>query len=104
MINIDYKRAILFTKNDNLLEWLYSNVSHSTINDSQREYYARTREVQLILLVRYEKGKIFAKIKCPINPLPVRGEFEIPSVKAITKFLVNNGWIPSNDMRLNMFS
>lgn len=100
MVTINYDRVIFFAKQDNLLEWYGSTSQHA----KSIEEYAETRRVQLILLVRYEKGRIYAKIKCPINPLPVRGEFEIPSVAAITDFLINNGWMPKEDMNLHMFN
>ena len=61
------------------------------------EYYSRTRDIRLILLVRYERNgrgsrKVFCKINCPINPLPVKGEFETPSLGTIKKFLNEQGW------------
>lgn len=101
MVNSKYDRAIFFIKRDNLLQW-YNNVHWQT--PYPEEYYAKTRDVQLILLLRYDGDKIFAKIKCPINPLPVRGEFEIPSVTAITDFLIDNDWMPKEDMNLHMFN
>jgi len=59
--------------------------------------YTREREIQLMALFRFENHngeapKVFCKIKCPVNPLPVKGEFEAPSVKAIDQFLKGNGW------------
>lgn len=99
MVTINYDRSISFVKQDNLMQYFRSNqVCHPI------EYYAETRKIRLILLVRYEKGRIYAKIKCPINPLPVRGEFEIPSLTAIFDFLTANGWIPKEDMNLHMFN
>lgn len=100
MVNSKYDRAIFFIKRDNLLQW-YNNVHWQTAYPE--EYYAKTRDIQLILLLRYEGGKIFAKIKCPINPLPVRGEFEIPSTTAIYNFLTTNGWCVDKDIHLRIF-
>lgn len=54
----------------------------------------KEREVQLILLSRRDRtsGKEFFRIKCPISPLPVVGEFEAPSYAAIVAFLERMGW------------
>lgn len=60
--------------------------------------YERIQDVRLILLVRYEyvatTGQYctFCKIKCPISPIPVKGEFEAPSLNAVKHFLVMCGW------------
>ena len=98
----NYHFAIIFAKHTNLLPWfdaqhgIYSHLSHSPVEyDRARAMYARDRDVQLILLVRYELGRAgrpYCKIKCPINPLPVRGEFEAASLSYIIKFLQNDGW------------
>ena len=92
-----YITAIIFTKNGNLNDFLYTNkeLSHwtdFTPTERAKEYYGKEREIQLILLTRYEGNKLFCKIKCPVNPLPIKGEFEVPSYKAIYDFLVSNGW------------
>lgn len=93
-----YHTAIIYTKRDNLSKWLQSNVNRfrscttSTQIAHVREEYAREREIQLILLVRYEEGKYICRIKCPINPLPIRGEFQCVSVTEMSKLLVSMGW------------
>lgn len=91
-----YPCAIIFTKRTNLSAYCNNKVYEKCGSDTQfeamRKYYAREREVHLILLTRYESGKLMCKIKCPINPLPVKGEFEVPSYIVVDRYLRNNGW------------
>ena len=95
-----YQQVYIFTKRTNMLPFMTAkttqHISSREAYTRYREYYAKEREVQLICMFLWErttKGtKIFCKIKCPINPLPVKGEFEIPSISAIEQFLANNDW------------
>lgn len=91
-----YTCAIIFTKRTNLSAYcndkVYSKCGSDTNFEAMRKYYAKERDVQLILLTRYEKGKLMCRIKCPINPLPVKGEFEAPSLTSVEAFLYSNGW------------
>lgn len=98
-----YHQAYIYTKRTNLLDYFHGNVDmfspsfggqmeNSPAYKAQEKYYSHEREVRLILLVRFEGTKVFCRIKCPINPLPVCGEFEAPSSTAIGKFLDKNGW------------
>lgn len=82
-----YSMTIIFTKRDNLIKYFWSKPALSN-----REYYAKEREIHLILLVRYEEGKCICRIKCPINPLPIKGEFEAPTVGAVSRTLKTMGW------------
>ena len=61
------------------------------------EHYSMERKVTLMAMFRWEngaKGKLhcLCKIRCPINPLPVKGEFEAASMNAVLGFLQENGW------------
>jgi hypothetical protein len=102
-----YDRVLIFTKNGNLLDYLNTYRVCGRIpnlSDKEKEYYALEREIQLIACIRWEdfpvstsKGivqapKCFCKIKCPVNPLPVKGEFELPSIDVLRSFLKANGW------------
>lgn len=91
-----YTCAIIFTKRTNLSAYCNNKVYNKCGSDARfeamRKYYARERDVQLILLTRYENRKLMCRIKCPINPLPIKGEFEVPSFIAIESYLCNNGW------------
>lgn len=100
MPNINYDRVITYTKRDTLSLW-YCSFHGKAPNEAL--YYNEPRDIQLILLIRYEDRHKFAKIKCPINPLPVKGEFEIPSMEAIEEFLLKEGWTETNDLNLHMF-
>lgn len=91
-----YTQAIIFTKRTSMSEYCTGKVTqHVTSTEAFNrmcEYYANEREVQLIALFRWEGRKCFCKIKCPINPLPVKGEFETPSEGVVGSFLHKNGW------------
>ena len=92
-----YSTVIIFTKKGNLSEYFTPSKQYDICNTAAhiiraREYYAKEREIQLIAMFRYEGTKVFCKIKCPINPLPVKGEFEVPSTNVLIRFLRNNGW------------
>ena len=93
-----YHQAIIFTKRDNLIKYCWGKPALSN-----QEYYARERDVQLILLVRYEEGKCICHIKCPINPLPIKGEFEAPSIGAVSHTLQTMGWTYKEKLPLSMF-
>lgn len=109
-MNTNYTSVIIFTKHTNLLPWfdgkygteLGSGPAGQLLNQ-RRLHYSRDRDVQLILLVRYEFGNdnlnhIYCKIKCPINPLPIYGEFEVVSIAQITNFLQREGWTIKNKL------
>jgi hypothetical protein len=104
-----YGNATIFTKTCDLLPYLKGKMaaySHR-IDENQarnlREHYSREREIQLVLLTRYEKGKLMCRIKCPISPLPVKGEFEAPCYTAIYEFILNNGWKHERTVSSRMF-
>lgn len=108
-----YDRAIIFTKKGNLKEYLYTDkvcygMFSANLSDRTKAYYEAEREIQLIALMRWEtdgakKSKCFCRIKCPVNPLPVKGEFELPSVEVLRKFLHANGWTFKQNIYSGMF-
>ena len=104
-----YHTAYCFSKVTNLLKWLQSNYkmfgTHGTDEQAQRirNEYAREREVQLILLVRHEEGKCICRIKCPINPLPIKGEFNAPSAADVIRLLASLGWRYKHTIKPGMF-
>lgn len=104
-----YHTAIIYTKHTNLMPWLQSSYerfgTHGTTEQAQRirEYYSKDREVQLILLVRHEDGKCICRIKCPINPLPIKGEFQCVSTSEMTKLLASMGWKYKEKVHSGMF-
>lgn len=93
-----YHTAFIFTKRDNLIKYFWGKPALSN-----REYYAKEREVQLILLVRHEEGKCICRIKCPINPLPFKGEFEPVNAAAVHRLLISLGWTFKEKINLHMF-
>lgn len=95
-----YDQAIIYTKRDNLSKWFDANCSKFIVDGnveyserfiSAEKHYAQERIVQLILLVRHENGKTICRIKCPINPLPIKGEFQCVSTSEMTKLLTSMG-------------
>lgn len=109
--NPTYHTAIIYTKRDNLSKWL--NSRYPEYVDVEKEFaaeaariraeYATEREIQLILLVRHEEGKCICRIKCPINPLPIKGEFQCVSTSEMTKLLASMGWTYKEKVRSAMF-
>lgn len=102
-----YGMAIIFTKRDNLLKWFSANdtfyAQGTDAYQRKRAVYAKEREIHLILLVRYEEGKPICRIKCPINPLPIKGEFEAPTVGAVSHTLEIMGWTYKEKLPLGLF-
>lgn len=97
---IEYHTAIIYTKRDNLLNWYYGKAG---IAPGSLDYYAEEREIQLILLVRHEEGKCICRIKCPINPLPIKGEFETVNSAEVGRLLRKLGWTFKERFNLSVF-
>lgn len=102
-----YTMVYIYTKKGNLLPYITGKMMRTvhTPEESKRlcDYYAKEREIQLIALFRWKNGKVFCKIKCPINPLPVKGEFEVPSTGVLADFLVKEGWSFKQKIYPHMF-
>lgn len=118
---MNYSRAFIFHKHTDLMP--YFNAMKDTLGyDPQLPSHQRTkaryeakRDVQLIVLLRWEevpnsktggmtpRQRCVCRIKCPINPLPVVGEFEIPSPYHICEFLKELGWTYVDEHKLNLF-
>ena len=93
-IDVKYHGMYAFVKHTDLLQWFDRNYRY---NDSSefyqlRQRYATPRDVHLVLLYRFEGNKTYCKINCPINPLPVKGEFEVPTVSRVIEFLQQQKW------------
>lgn len=107
--NHTYHTAIIYTKRDNLLKWLQHNYkifgTHGSSEEANRirAEYEREREIQLILLVRHEEGKCICRIRCPINPLPIKGEFQCVSTSEMTRLLTSMGWTYKQKIHSAMF-
>lgn len=107
---IQYDYMAKFTKVANLLPWFEKDVAkwHFTPSPEEykrlREYYSKEKEISLYLLWRWEDNKWFCKIKCPINPMPVKGEFEAPSVQAVKRFLFEHGWEERDALTFSFFA
>ena len=97
-----YHTAIIYTKHTNLMPW-YNGRCDAPRNPTAREYYSKDRDVQLILLVRHEDNKCICRIKCPINPLPIKGEFQCVSTGEMSKLLKSMGWTYKEKVHSGMF-
>lgn len=101
-----YQYALIFTKRDNLSKWFNANCSKFIVDGNleySRRRYAQERDIKLTLLVRYDNNKCICRIKCPINPLPVRGEFNAVSEHEVRKFLTSLGWTCEQRLPLYFF-
>lgn len=101
-----HQYVVTYLKRTNLLDYMRAN--HGACDDRKlhkemHNHYAKERDVRLILLVRHEVGKCFCTIKCPINPLPVKGEFEVPTINVLHHFLAANGWVKSEAFSAKLF-
>ena len=99
-----YSTAYIYTKKGNLLPYMETKIPNPT--ERQKEYYGTERDIELILLVRYDKStrRTLCRIKCPINPIPLKGEFEVASATAIRSYLNRNGWLYKQTVHRDMFN
>lgn len=110
-----YDVVYVLTKKGNLAQYLRTykmfDVFHGNITDEVKAHYETEREISLIAKFRYEKEVVngirrthcLCKIQCPVNPLPVKGEFEAPCAAAVLTFLTENGWTITQKAYSNMF-
>lgn len=98
-----YHKAFIFTKRDSLLKWFDVHKYKYTWGTNMEALYAKEREIQLILLVRFENGKCICRIKCPINPLPIKGEFQCVSTSEMSRLLTSMGWTYKAKYGIGMF-
>lgn len=103
---LKYEVAYIYTKETNLLPWLdrrYPKYRDAAEAARMRAEYAKEREVELILLVRYEGNKSICRIRCPINPLPIKGDFQCVSASEMSKLLASMGWKYKEKIYSGMF-
>lgn len=106
-----YDHVTIFTKKGNLIPFMNSSRSllFDPCSERGREYYGKERDIQLVLATRWghdsagRKTRLMCKISCPVNPLPVKGEFEAPSRNAIEQFLYAQGWTKKEAMSKRWF-
>ena len=108
-----YDIVYQFAKKGNLLDYFNqkSDKMHFATAeqyDRWQEYYAQEREINLYAMVRYkivpdEQTQVICKIKCPVSPIPAKGEFELPGEHALFKCMQDNGWQFKQKIPLHMF-
>ena len=105
-----YHTVYVYTKCDNLSKWFDANCSKFIVDGnmeysehfrSAEKHYAQERIVKLVILVRHEAGKCYCRIKCPINPLPIKGEFETTTAADVGRLIMSMGWSFSHKIELN---
>ena len=90
---MDRKIIVTFVKRTNLMEFCKTEKYHESEFSAPEQYYTHEQDVRLVVTERItEDHRIFCRINCPINPLPVKGEFEIPNWSALKRFLTSQGW------------
>lgn len=82
--------VMTFVKFTNLEKWYMHCNRENAIGSEKR--YTKVQPVYLSMQVCYKGSKTYCRIKCPINPLPVKGWFETPSINVLKEFLSENGW------------
>jgi len=60
--------------------------------DRLERVYGRETNIELVAMFRWENGKCLCRIKCPVNPLPIKGEFEAVTATTVRSFLEELGW------------
>ena len=89
---MEKKVIATFIKRTDLMEFRRHTNQHPD-SCAPDAYYAKRQDVRLVVIERItDDGRIFVRIKCPVNPLPVKGEFEIPNWGALKRFLESQGW------------
>lgn len=84
-----YKYAIIFTKKGNLVPFYAFKFDGISPNCPAA---TMEREVQCIMYYRWDNEGFHCLIKCPINPLPVKGEFTAPSLNVVKRWFLDNSW------------
>ena len=106
-----YKFVRTFVKHTNLTEFgkhCGIDCLSPAANEAMQKRYAKERDVTMRVFYRFEPDeahpghiRIMCKIKCPINPIPVRGEFETPNMAVLKRFLLAAGWVEHDCMNLS---
>ena len=118
---MDYSRAFIFHKHTDLMP--YFNAKKDQLgydpqfpsHQKMKARYEEKRDVQLVVLLRWDEApdnrtgymtqrqRCMCRIKCPISPLPVIGEFEVTSPYHICEFLRELGWTLEREHNLKLF-
>lgn len=92
---IKVTNMIQFKRHTNLLSYYNTKVASGQFKATEaiRSYYAKERDVTLLLIFGITAdGTKVAKIKCPINPLPIIGEFCYTNTQSMIDLLDGLGW------------
>ena len=89
-----YSHIYTYTKHTNLMPFAEVKAikSGKPISSLGRKYYEANRDVKMNVYVRFSGNNVYCRVQCPINPLPVTGEFAVPKLCVLQDFLSANGW------------
>lgn len=92
-MEMKYSLAYLYQKKGNLAPWyMTQQAAKGNYSKQVPKYYMVEREINLVVFVRYENHHCYCCVKCPVNPLPIKGEFEAFSLAELSRFLKTLGW------------
>lgn len=100
-------KIMVFEKNANLLPYYQGMLAAGKIHNmgDAPDHFTKERRVTLILAFGFDKGgNPVASIKCPINPLPTRGEFQYISKSAVINSLLSAGWKSVDNIHYSIFN
>lgn len=105
---IQYVGMHQYIKKTNLMKYATAKAK-AELNDKlllvNRGYYEKEREISLRLYFRRDnKGNTIIRIRCPINPFPIRGEFIPSNIKHIKEALKADGWEYKGSVDLREFN
>lgn len=112
MNNTIYPYAMHFTKADTLKEYASTDKFYDSYNgnvsQATKERYDTPQIINLVVSYRWdisrEHGRrLMCRINSPISPIPVKGEFQAPSLKALRKFLIKAGWTLQGTVETRLF-
>ena len=111
MNNSIYPYAIHFTKMDTLKEYASTDKfydARGNVTQATKEHYDTPQIISLTVSYRWDSSRehgrrLMCRINCPISPLPVKGEFQAPSLKALRKFLIKAGWTLQGTVETRLF-
>ena len=101
-----YTQAITFSKHTDLLPYWEAKCGDFSSRENwekAKAYYAEKRDVNLILQIRYVNSMPMCRIKCPINPLPIKGEFPVAHLGGLIGWLEKEGWKQNGNHSVRMF-
>lgn len=84
--------VFVFQKQGTLAEFYKTN-TYGERGHREEIFANMQRDVQLVLHCGVDDhANLVARIQCPVNPLPVKGDFHCHSFRVVQNFLLKSGW------------